>query len=31
MRLNAGYGEMMQRPSRFLAELPKALLEEWQI
>ena len=31
MRLNAGYGEMMQRPSRFLAEVPKALLEEWQI
>ena len=31
MRLNAGYGEMMQRPSRFLGELPKALLEEWQI
>ena len=31
MRLNAGYGEMMQRPSRFLAELPKVLLEEWQI
>ena len=31
MRLNAGYGEMMQRPSRFLNELPKALLEEWQI
>ncbi len=31
MRLNAGYGEMMQRPSRFLGELPKVLLEEWQI
>ena len=31
MRLNAGYGEMLQRPSRFLAEVPKALLEEWQI
>ncbi len=31
LRLNAGYGEMMQRPSRFLAEVPKALLEEWQI
>ncbi len=31
MRLNAGYGEMMQRPSRFLAEVPKELLEEWQI
>jgi DNA helicase-2/ATP-dependent DNA helicase PcrA len=31
LRLNAGYGEMLQRPSRFLAEVPKALLEEWQI
>ena len=31
MRLNAGYGEMMQRPTRFLAEVPKALLEEWQV
>lgn len=31
LRLNAGYGEMLQRPSRFLAEVPKALIEEWQI
>ena len=31
MRLNAGYGEMMQRPSRFLGEVPTELLEEWQI
>ena len=31
LRLNAGYGEMMQRPSRFLGEIPKALIEEWQI
>jgi DNA helicase-2/ATP-dependent DNA helicase PcrA len=31
LRLNAGYGEMLQRPSRFLGELPKVLLEEWQI
>ncbi len=31
IRLNAGYGEMLQRPSRFLAEIPQALLEEWQI
>jgi len=31
LRLNAGYGEMLQRPSRFLGELPKELLEEWQI
>jgi len=31
LRLNAAYGEMLQRPSRFLGEVPKALLEEWQI
>lgn len=31
MRLNAGYGEMMQRPSRFLGEVPTELLEEWQV
>lgn len=31
LRLNAGYGEMLQRPSRFLNEVPKELLEEWQI
>ena len=31
LRLNAGYGEMFQRPSRFLGEVPKELLEEWQI
>ena len=31
MRLNAGYGEMFQRRSRFLNELPIELLEEWQI
>ncbi len=31
LRLNAGYGEMMQRPSRFLSEIPKASIEEWQI
>jgi DNA helicase-2/ATP-dependent DNA helicase PcrA len=31
LRLGAGYGEMLQRPSRFLAEVPNALLEEWQI
>jgi DNA helicase-2/ATP-dependent DNA helicase PcrA len=29
MKLNAGYGEMFQRPSRFLGEVPAALLEEW--
>jgi DNA helicase-2/ATP-dependent DNA helicase PcrA len=31
LRLNAGYGEMLQRPSRFLGEIPKQLIEEWQI
>lgn len=31
MRLNAGYGEMFQRPSRFLKEIPAELLEDWQI
>ncbi len=31
LRLNAAYGEMLQRPSRFLNEVPKELLEEWQI
>jgi DNA helicase-2/ATP-dependent DNA helicase PcrA len=31
LRLNAGYGEMLQRPSRFLGEVPKDLLEEWQV
>jgi DNA helicase-2/ATP-dependent DNA helicase PcrA len=31
MKLNAGYGEMFQRPSRFLGEVPGALLEEWSV
>ncbi|MEJ7703219.1 MAG: 3'-5' exonuclease [Geodermatophilaceae bacterium] len=31
MRLNAGYGDMFQRPSRFLKEIPTALLEDWQV
>jgi len=31
MRLNAGYGEMFQRPSRFLKEIPTGLLEDWQV
>jgi DNA helicase-2/ATP-dependent DNA helicase PcrA len=31
MRLNAGYGEMLQRASRFLGEIPGELFEEWQI
>jgi DNA helicase-2/ATP-dependent DNA helicase PcrA len=31
MRLNAGYGEVFQRPSRFLKEIPNELLEDWQV
>ena len=31
MRLNAGYGDMFQRPSRFLKEIPTKLLEDWQV
>ena len=31
MRLNAGYGEMFQRPSRFLAEIPSPLVEDWNV
>ena len=31
MRLNAGYGDMFQRPSRFLTEVPTELVEKWEI
>ncbi|MEO5720405.1 MAG: UvrD-helicase domain-containing protein [Chthoniobacterales bacterium] len=31
MRLNAGYGDMFQRPSRFLKEIPTELVEDWQV
>jgi DNA helicase-2/ATP-dependent DNA helicase PcrA len=31
MRLNAGYGDVFQRPSRFLTEIPNQLLEDWQV
>ena len=31
VRLNAGYGDMFQRPSRFLLEMPTNLLEDWQV
>lgn len=31
IRLNAGYGEALQRPSRFLGEIPEALLETWEV
>ncbi|MEP6975242.1 MAG: ATP-dependent helicase [Spartobacteria bacterium] len=31
MRLNAGYGDMFQRPSRFLKEIPTSLVEDWTV
>jgi len=31
MRLNAGYGDMFQRPSRFLREIPTTLVEDWNV
>jgi DNA helicase II / ATP-dependent DNA helicase PcrA len=31
MRLNAGYGDVFQRPSRFLNEIPNPLVEDWQV
>lgn len=31
MRTNAGYGDSLQRPSRFLSELPTELLEAWEV
>jgi DNA helicase-2/ATP-dependent DNA helicase PcrA len=31
MRLNAGFGDVFQRPSRFLKEIPSELVEDWQI
>lgn len=31
LRLNAGYGEAFQRPSRFVKELPETLYEEWEV
>ena len=31
MRLNAGYGDVFQRPSRFLKEIPNALVEDWNV
>ena len=30
-RLNAGYGDMFQRPSRFLKEIPQTLVEDWNV
>lgn len=31
MRLSGGFGDMFQRPSRFLKEIPTQLVEDWQI
>src|SRR2546430_1671185 len=31
MRLNAGFGDVFQRPSRFLKEIPDELLEDWEV
>jgi DNA helicase II / ATP-dependent DNA helicase PcrA len=31
MRLSGGYGDVFQRPSRFLKEIPNQLLEDWQV
>jgi DNA helicase-2/ATP-dependent DNA helicase PcrA len=31
MRLNAGYGDIFQRPSRFLKEIPTTLVEDWNV
>jgi len=31
MSFNSGYGDPLQRPSRFLGEVPKSLVEEWEV
>jgi DNA helicase-2/ATP-dependent DNA helicase PcrA len=31
MRLSGGYGDVFQRPSRFLQEIPNKLVEDWQV
>ncbi len=31
LRLSSGYGDVFQRPSRFLQEIPGELLEDWQV
>ena len=31
MRLSGGYGDIFQRPSRFLKEIPSELVEDWQV
>lgn len=31
IRVGGGYGDMIQRPSRFLQEVPNGLMEEWEV
>jgi ATP-dependent DNA helicase UvrD/PcrA len=31
MRLSGGYGDVFQRPSRFLKEIPNKLVEDWHV
>jgi DNA helicase-2/ATP-dependent DNA helicase PcrA len=31
MRLTGGYGDVFQKPSRFLKEIPNKLVEDWQV
>jgi DNA helicase II / ATP-dependent DNA helicase PcrA len=31
IRLSGGYGDVFQRPSRFLKEIPNKLVEDWQV
>jgi DNA helicase-2/ATP-dependent DNA helicase PcrA len=31
MRLSGGYGDVFQRPSRFLKEIPSKLVEDWEV
>jgi len=31
MRLSGGYGDVFQRPSRFLQEISNDLVEDWQV
>jgi len=31
MRLSGGYGDVFQRPSRFLKEIPNDLVEDWEV
>jgi len=31
MRVSGGYGDVFQRPSRFLKEIPNKLVEDWQV